>query len=357
VFVISALASAAGLIAAYVAVCLALDPFNIVHTAGPARYASNEERFSKRAIALNPAYDSYFAGSSTSRAFPIADFDREFGARFAHLTLSGGTSYEQLNLLKQLPDRRLKYLVLDLLFNEYAGNDHAPEYSDYPSSLYDGHPGHAVLVYLTCNPFLLKELYYAYWMNVQGINKVPVQDRMTPDGFINLEPERGWDASRARDEIAAVRKLTRVRMQLHTENFQSLMDIAAPRFQTIFLYFPPLHAEAMRWRLVEGTEEDRRTYCAWKRRIIAMAARYPQAVLIDYETINPVTERDDNFWDYSHVRAPVYRMLLEDFSSWVRRGRLAHPDFGQVADAAYAASLTPGSLFYPRMPTGKARGW
>ena len=99
-FVISALAAAGVLVASYLALCLAIDPFNIVHPAGPARYASNEERLSKRAIALNPAYDSYFAGSSTSRAFQIADFNREFGARFAHLTLSGGTSFEQLNLLR-----------------------------------------------------------------------------------------------------------------------------------------------------------------------------------------------------------------------------------------------------------------
>lgn len=354
-FVVLALAAAASLVAAYMAVCLAIDPFNIVHAAGPARYASNEERLSKWAIARSPAYDSYVAGSSASRAFDLAALNREFGAHFAHLTLSGGTSYEQLDLLKLLSDRRRKVLVLDVLFNQYAGHDHAPEYGDYPSYLYDGHPTHALRVYLTCNPFLLRELYYAYWMNWRGINKVPVQDRMTADGFLNLEPLRGWEAGRARREIAAVRQLTRSRMQLHTENFQSIMDVAAPRFEHVFLYFPPMHAEALRWRLVEGTPEDREVYCAWKQRIIAIASRYPRVVLIDYQTINATTQRDDNFWDYAHVRAPVYRMILDDFSSWMRLGRLAHSDFGQVADVRYAASLTPDALFYPRTPAGQGQ--
>ena len=96
-----------------------------------------------------------------------------------------------------------------------------------------------------------------------------------------------------------------------------------------------------------GPPENLKNYLAWKKEVIAMASHYPQVVLIDYQTVNPYTVRNENYFDFTHFRANLRQMILEDFTSWVHEGRLAHPDFGQVADGDYGRRLSPQSLFFP----------
>src|SRR5262245_16545288 len=99
---------------AYWGIGAIIAAFNLYNRIEPNRYLPTEQRLAKRAILRNPIYDSYFVGGSMSELFSIPEFNKAFGAHFAQMTLSGGTSYEQLNILRQLPKRPFKFLVLEV---------------------------------------------------------------------------------------------------------------------------------------------------------------------------------------------------------------------------------------------------
>ena len=346
-FVWSAFGLTTLLIAAYLSLCCAIDPFNLYHPISSLRYISTEQRLARPAVARSPNYDSYFVGSSMIQEFVPADFNKALGARFAHLTLSAASSYEDLNLLKLLAPRRYKYLVMEVYFQSFTPNLHATYYPDYPAYLYDDNPYNDIEAYLTCNPFMLGELYRAYFRNFRGIDKDPHGYRPTPDGYYSWESQKRWDAQSVRAEIASIWQYRHGKTQFSTENFRAILETAAPRFEHVLLYFPPVHAEALRVHFIAGPPENMTNYLAWKKDAIAMASAYPQVVFIDYQTINPYTLRDENYFDFNHYRANLRQMILDDFASWLKRHRLAHGDFGQLADRAYGQRLSPQSLFFP----------
>jgi hypothetical protein len=350
-----ALGIAAVLFGSYLSVCVVIDPFNLFHPISPDRYVSNEERLSKWAIAHSPEFDSYFIGGSMNQEFLIPEFNRIFGAHFANLSLNGATSYEELNMLKQIPPKHLKVLVLDVFYMAYMAESNAPKYPDYPYYLYDTQRHNYFEAYLVFNSFLLRELYYAYCRNFRGVYKIEQYFRMSPDGYCHQEPKTSWDPKMADEHINTVHVVRDWRVNLHPENFQAMLDLAAPRFEHILVYFPPIHAEALRVRLLGAPGDALQNYIVWKKRMIAIAARYPQVVLVDYQTINPYTIRNDYYWDFHHYRLKIYELIKEDFVSLMQFHRLAHPDFGQIADPSYGESFSPASFYFPRDFSGMGR--
>jgi hypothetical protein len=353
-FLGSAFGLAAVSIGSYLSLCLVIDPFNLYHAITPQRYISGEERLAKWAVAHSPEHDSYFIGGSMSEELSIADFNRAFDAHFACLTLSGGTSYEQLNMLKQLPPGRSKVLVLDAYYVAYMAESNEPRYPAYPHYLYDNRNHHRWEAYLMLNPFMLRELVQAWHKNFRGVDIVPEYIRVTHDGYMLRDASLKWrNAPPTKDKIYIVRTLPRVELKLYPDNIEAIMALAASRFDQIYVYFPPVHAESLRVRLLNDPGGNLRSYLLWKKRVIDAVARVPQAVLIDYQTINRYTVNDENYWDFNHFRANVNRMIYDDFVSWRKTGRLAHPDFGQIADAGYGRNLSAGSFFFPRDPSVK----
>jgi hypothetical protein len=284
--------------------------------------------------------------------FSAADFNRAFDAKFGNLTFGSATSFEQLNMLKQLPPKPFNYLMMEVYFDAYREDTRATHYPDYPRYLYDKNPYNDIEAYLFCNGFLLKELYRAYFWNFRGIDKDPHGYRPTADGYYSWEAQKQWDAKSAHDHIALVWKYHNGQMKFSAENFRKILETAAPRFDHILLFFAPVHAESLRAHFIVGPAENQKNYLAWKKEMIAIASLYPQVVLIDYQTVNPYTTRDENYFDFNHYRATLRRMILDDFVSWIYHHRLAHADFGQLADRAYGQRLSPQSLFFPAVRRG-----
>jgi len=61
-----------------------------------------------------------------------------------------------------------------------------------------------------------------------------------------------------------------------------------------------------------------------------------------------------------HLAAPLHvedqrRVPLARHSEVTRDHRLAHPDFGQIADAAYGESFSRESFYYPNAAAGMER--
>jgi hypothetical protein len=338
---------AAVFLALYVGACVVIDPFNLYHAISPARYISTDPLFSKRAIARSPMHDSFFAGCSMNEEFSTADFNRIFDAKFGNLTFGAATSFEQLNMLKQLPSKHFKYLMMELYFDSYTEDTRATHYQGYPLYLYDENPYNDIEAYLFCNAFLLKELYRAYYWNFRGIDKDPGGVRVNVDGFFSWEALKHWDAGSVRETISRAWTLQGKPLRLSSGNFRAILEFAAPRFEHILLYFPPVHADLLRAPLGGSAEENLKNYTNWKKQMIKIAARHPNVLLIDYQTINAYTVRDENYWYANHFRANLRQMILDDFASWIHHHRMVHTDFGQLADRAYGQRLSSQSLYFP----------
>ncbi len=329
------------LIVVYVVVCLVIDPFNLIHAIRPKRYVSTEQRYARQAVARSRAFNSFILGASMTQEFKIPHFNQALHARFAHLTLPAASSYEELNMLRQLPPRRYRYLFMDLYFNAFTEDLKATYYPNYPSFLYDNPRYNDVLAYLQCNPWILRELYLAYYKNILGVDKNPRGRHGSADGYDSLESGKRWERKKVRQDIRAIWAHQHQRLAFSTANFKAILETAAPRFDRLLFYFPPVHAESLRAHFIDGPPENLQAYLRWKKEMIAMAASYPNVVLLDYQTINPYTLEDENYFDFNHFRAPIRQMILDDVVSWLDHRRLAHPDFGAVATPAYGNRLRP----------------
>lgn len=341
-FVLFSLCAGALAIILYVGVCVHIDPFNLFHVIGPGRYVSIEGRFSKPAIARAAAYDSYVAGCSISEEFGQEDSNRLLGVRFGNLTMGGATSREQLNILRVLPSKKYKVLLMEVFYENY-GADPEDVKPGFPGVLYDGNRFNDIQIYFQFNLWLLKELYHAFIWNHRGADPNKEWHRLGADGYFGWESLKTWDATTVRRYLFHSIVFRENRLALSTVNFQSLLATEGKRFEHVLLYFPPLHADALEAQFAQSRWDNQKTYIQWKRDVIRIAAQYPNVILIDYQTLHPYARRDENFWTYNHFRSHLREMILEDFVSYLRTGRLAHPDFGHVADAAYGDRLSEAS--------------
>jgi len=321
--------------------CAMIDPFNFYHsTEKENRYTSPDQRFSRPAILQAPQYDSYILGGSMSQLFPIPELNNILGGNFAHLTFSGATSFELRNALHALPRHQYKSLLLEIYFASFTDNTQAIRYASYPEYLYDRNRWNDIRAYMYLDAFMIQELYRAISYNYLGADKRPSDERSESNGFFNWEKGRTWEETSARQRIDAAYELVTTHEQKYsTENFrQILKDL--PKFQQVFVYFPPISAVSLKSRTLRGHPNNLPNYLAWKREIMELALTQPNVVLIDYQTINRHTSDIQNYWDYNHFRSRFHRMIMEDIQSIQHHGRLKHAHFGRIVSSGDPRSLT-----------------
>jgi hypothetical protein len=301
---------------------------------------SEEQRLSKKAILYNPVYDSFFVGGSMSEMFVVREFNAAFNSHFAQMTLSGATSFEELNIIKCLPKSRYKFLVMELYFASHTDNTHATRYANYPAFLYDQTPFNDVQVYFLINRFMVRELWQAFFYNIFGIEKRGPAARPLFDGSFPWETNRTWNEEEVRKKIKTVQDYTTTEeLKYSTTNFKEMMEVAAPKFEKLFLFFPPVNVASLNARFVGKHPKNLQNYLNWKADVIGIADQYKNVILIDYQTINRYTEDIHNYWDYNHFRSNLDDMILDDFESVEATGRLRHDHFGHLADEYYKHHL------------------
>src|SRR6185295_9925343 len=115
------------------------------------------------------------------------------------------------------------------------------------------------------------------------------------------------------------------------QNFVEILETVKGRFEKIMIDFAPVHVNALKSFTQKGDPNNERRFQEWKQEMITIANRYPNVIVIDYQTRNRITTDYRNYWDYTHCRSSIHRMIMEDFLSVMKKGSLKYAGFGKLA--------------------------
>jgi hypothetical protein len=298
--------AAGGCVALYAFVAL-VDPWGVLPFHIPAERppVSTNARYAFAGLAREPRFDAAIIGTSTSRMLRPAALNEAFGARFANLSMNAATAYEQSRVfevfLRHHPQPRAVVVGLD---HVWCDDGPLQRYTPrpFPESFYVASPWPAY-----------REMLSFYAIQEAAKQSVVLAGLMRPpygrDGYTRfLPPEEAYDAARAARGLPPLPSET----QRHVATPPAARDIpplallermvaATPAETRLILMFMPLYLGTQPPPGSGGAALNE----ACRRRVTALAARHPNAVVLDFLRASPITREPLHYWDPMHYRDAI----------------------------------------------------
>lgn len=312
---------------------LIVDPYDTVFFSPPFNRApvTTNQRFSFPALARKARFDSAIVGTSTTRMLRPEALDRTIGGSFVNLSMNSGTAWEQSQILKLFvrhhPRPRTMIFGIDIIWCQVEKESAKLTFRPFPPWMYDDNPWNDLLHLFDLKTLEQTGLQFAW------LTRIHPEPRHGLDGYTPLRPASEYDLVRARGHIYGDSKSTarapvtppyrptpaeRAAWPYASHALLAEMLELLPPETTKVLLFVPYHAFNLP---VPGSK----TAAQWrecKRRITEMAARVPNAHVLDFMIPSRITRRDENYWDPLHYGAGVAEQLAELIAKAVaaRRG-------------------------------------
>jgi hypothetical protein len=297
----------------YLAV-LIVDPYGTVWFSPPLDRApvDSNQRFSYPAIARDRTYDSVVIGTSTTRMLRPDLLEKEFGGRFANLSLNSGTAYEQRMLLELFARHRAEIgtvvVGIDVTWCEqqdaYARFTPRP----FPGWMYDENRWNDLLHLFNLRAIEQTGKEIGWFLGLQ-------ESAFDSNGFrAFLPPPEEYDLERARgylygkgpreptDPIVPPERVPDKEREAWV--YATHADLVAmldtlPAATTKILMLVPVHHRA---QPVPGSKAA----LEWdecQRRLVAIAGGLDNAHVVDFMFRSDIAMRDENYWDVLHYGA------------------------------------------------------
>lgn len=302
-----------------------LNPYgNFPKTALSQVFADNNQRYSYPSIVRSGNYQSAVFGTSTSRLLAPSELEREFGGRFANLSMDASTAWEQTQIAKLFLDHveQPKTVILSIdgmVWCNPSADQQRVTFRLFPHSFYDENP------FNDFADILNLELWDAIRKSVKVAlgAREPYQDA---SGFGDFTPgEENYDAQKAHQHIYAdpfsqpdATLLTS--SELASVTFPALdwlNDILSriPPNTTTIIARMPIHVAAQAGQGTRAEQSERECF----RRIEAIASAHNVAIY-DMSFPSEITSNDQNYWDRLHYRMPIGSRVVTEIGRALRTG-------------------------------------
>ncbi len=340
-FCLAAGTAALAIIVIYAFVVL-VDPFDTLSLSPPLQrgLVASNQRFSYPSVARSERFDSAVFGTSTSRLLRPDLLDTEFGGRFANLAMNAATPYEQARLMQVFrsahPAARTIIVGLDLSYCATGNSEQLLTPRAFPAWLYEDDASWRGYLELF-NLYAVEEAGQQFGVLI-GLKR-PSYDI---DGYNDfLPPDGDYDPARvakhmqlsgvfippgARDGAPADWRY------LAIERLDKVISPFADNTRKI-LYFVPYSRKIM-------PAPDSAGDVVWqecKRRVVALAERTPNTLVLDFMGPTPITDDVNNYWDGLHYRHQIADRVVRDLAA-ADQGA-ASPDYTRLAENRLSASL------------------
>jgi hypothetical protein len=329
-FFIRAVAAAVAGCALLYGFVVLVDPWGVLPFRIPAERppVSTNARYAFAGLAREPRFDAAIIGTSTSRMLRPEALNGAFGARFANLSMNAATAYEQSRIfevfLRHHPRPRAVVIGLDHVWCEPGPlQRYTPR--PFPEAFYGRSPWPAY-----------REMLSFYAIQEAAKQAVVLAGLMRPpygrDGYTRfLPPEEAYDAARAARNLPPLPAETQRHVATEPSDLPipplamlGRMVAATPQETRLVLMFMPLWLGAQAAPGSGGAAVME----ACKRRVVAMAAAHPNAVVLDFWRASPITREPTHYWDPKHYRDAIAERIEGHLS------RAARGDPGESEDYA-----------------------
>ncbi len=297
------------------------DPYDLfAFSPGEVREpVSTNQRFSFPALARAERFDSAIVGTSTTRLLRPEQLDALFDARFVNLSMNSATAFEQREMHRLfLAHHATPKIVIYGLDATWCQMTEVPRHTfrAFPAWMYDDDPWNDLFYLFNFTALEQAGRQFGFLMGWKA-------QRYGRDGYTNfLPPPEEYDLAQAQRNIygpggpveidtiyargeATADELAQARFPTH--DWLSEM-LAAPPPQTLqILVFVPYHAA----NIAPPDSRAGAFLQECKRRIAAMAATHPNAVVLDFMINSAVTRVDTNYWDRLHFGTPIADLLAD----------------------------------------------
>jgi len=311
----------------YIAILL-VDPYGVVAFSLPLdrRIISIDQRHMYPQIVRSKRYDSFVIGSSTGRLLDPALLDKEFGGRFANLSMNDMQAVEQKTMielvLRTAGRPRMLIVGIDGVWCS-VNADKVQGMHGFPHWMYDDNPWNDYL-------YLLNTAAAEATIRLLAFQFGLYKERIRGDGYqVFTPPEERYDLAKARKLIWSSREPQAVPdlapRPLSDQERRSLSFPALawldnllgqlPPSSVKVLAYMPIHVAAQPW---PGTR-DAAIEAECKARI-AEIGRNRGAKVIDWRIASRITREDSNYWDNLHYRVPIATRVAEELAEAVLLG-------------------------------------
>ncbi len=298
-----------------------VDPWNMLpFSPGLDRVpVTSNQRFSYPSLALSPAFDSAVIGTSAVRLLRPSLLNDEFGGHFVNLAMNAATPWEQAQIatlfLRAHPKPRR--IILGVDYSWCARRDHIPKLTPrpFPTWMYNGSAWRGY--YELLNMFAITEA-----GKEAGVLMGLKREDQGRDGYsVFVPPDNRYDPVRVAAGLRTESILEGEPGDGPPETwyypaFDELLPIlrmvpTGTPFMLVFVPYnhvkipPPGHPAERVWR-------------ECKRRTEQLSAIFPGVQAVDFMRHSPITDDDDAYWDYGHVRVGVADRVARDLASAAR---------------------------------------
>lgn len=294
-----------------------IDPFDTLPFSPPLDRVSidSNARYSFPALARKAEYDSAVIGTSTGRLLRPGRLDPTFSARFANLSMNSATAYEQSRMLEVFtrhhPAAKTVIWGIDIVWCEAKDTLDKFTPRPFPEWMYDTNPYNDLLYHFNLYTIELAGRQAGVMLGLR-------RQKYGNDGYTNFLPDPAvYDLKKVQASLAVSRAkgLTEAKVQQGfdpaTLNFLALPLMqsalrALPAQTRKVLFIAPYHYA---WQSVPGSKSQME-WAECKKRIGAMAAGIPNAVVADFMFESPFTTTDTNYWDPVHYSVAAADKLM-----------------------------------------------
>lgn len=271
--------------------------------------ASSARTYANAGRVRDPGFDSVLAGDSTSTRIEPDRLNALTGRRFVQLSVPGLGPDNTLTLVRTFvrehPGRtRTLAFALSSLWCQTEESE-LQRYPDFPGWLYEADDTQYLRNILSLDAVQAAFLRLAIRLGL-------ARESARRDGYVTREGRGIWTPER----VANLSSISRLSPPRNAETFPALARLAAlvnaldPRVEVVLLWMP-YHVAILP---LPGSPA-----AAWlgkcKAAAAAIAKARPNTVMIDRMRDDEVTRNAHNFWDATHARDDVMRMLEKDIAA------------------------------------------
>jgi hypothetical protein len=319
-----------------------VDPFDTLSLSPPLHrgLVASNQRFSYPSVARSERFDSAVFGTSTSRLLRPDLLDAEFGGRFANLAMNAATPYEQARLMQVFlsshPAARTIIVGLDLSYCATGDAEQLLTPRAFPTWLYEGNAtwrGYGEIFNLFAVQEAGQQFGFLVGLKRPFYNSDGYTDFLPPDGEYDparvakhMELSGVFIPPGARDGAPADWRYRAI---------ERLDTVIAPYADSTrkILYFVPYSRKIM--PALDSAGDVVWQEC--KRRVVALAERTPNTLVLDFMLPTPITDAANNYWDGLHYRHEIADRVVRDLAA-AEQGA-ASPDYARLAENRLSASL------------------
>ena len=319
-----------------------IDPFDTLSLSPPLQrgLVASNQRFSYPSVARSERFDSAVFGTSTSRLLRPDLLDTEFGGRFANLAMNAATPYEQARLMQVFqsahPAARTIVVGLDLSYCATGNSEQLLTPRVFPAWLYEANAswrGYREMFNLFAVQEAGQQFGFLIGLKRPFYNANGYTDFLPPDGEYDpvrvakhMELSGIFVPPGARDGVPANWRYAAI------ERLDTVIALFADSTRKI-LYFVPYSRKIM--PALDSAGEVVWQEC--KRRVVALADRTPNILVLDFMRPTPITDAVNNYWDGLHYRHEIADRIVRDLAA-AEQGD-ASPDYTRLAENRLSASL------------------